>query len=110
MVILCFNFKSQARQADTEPDVEDAKLKPKKPPAGAVSMFGGADLFGGRGVTPPSAAPKPKGAKKIAGPLGGGGLFGAEEEEEDLFATKPKPAAKPEVCVMLQKVILDNFT
>ena len=82
----------QATLPENEPAAEDAKPKPKKPPTGAVSIFGGADLFGGESVS----QPKPKGVKKTADPLGGGGLFG-EEEDEDLFAAKPKATSKPVV-------------
>ena len=55
-------------------------------------MFGGADPFGGGSVSPL----KPKGVKKMADQHRGGGLF--EEEEGDLFASKPKLAVKPAVC------------
>ena len=87
----------QTRQPDNDAHDEEEKPKAKKPPAGAVSMFGGVDLFGGKGLSPPSAVPNPKAAKKSADPLGGGDLFGGEEEEEDLFAAKPKTKAPPVV-------------
>ncbi|KAJ7392702.1 retrograde transport, endosome to Golgi [Desmophyllum pertusum] len=70
-------------------------VKPKKP-AGAVSMFGGVDLFGARSKSPPSSAAA---AKPRVDPLGG------DDEGEDLFASKPKVKAvqqsKPEVKLTL---------
>ncbi|XP_048588128.1 WASH complex subunit 2 [Nematostella vectensis] len=87
-----------AGKEDPPPLASPPEQPKSKKPAGAVSMFGGVDLFGS---IPKSSAQKPlksaakavekpAAATKIKDPLGG--LFG-EDEEDSLFAAKPKPQA-----------------
>ena len=63
----------------TSPDISSEPAKPqKKKPAGAVSMFGGVDLFGGGGLgtkdtTPPTTEPAPS----------------VEEKQETVTTTAP---------------------
>ena len=68
----------------------------KKRPAGAVSLFGGADLFGGQlkktepPETTPTEATPPAPAKKPPKSSGfGGGLFDDGAEGEDIFSFSP---------------------
>ncbi|KAM7450973.1 Family with sequence similarity 21 [Porites harrisoni] len=77
-----------------KPDVEVKPSKPSKPvepvkpkkPAGAVSMFGGVDLFGAS-KSPPSSAAAAK-AHVTAKPKDP--LADEDDDENDLFASKPK--------------------
>ena len=78
-------------------------VRQKKKPAGAVSLFGGVDIFGGskqdeqdkpveptgnqeKPSTQPKTTPKPK--KSDSSMMGGGGLF-AEDGEDDIFSFQP---------------------
>lgn len=74
------------------PSLPLSPYRAKKPPAGAVSLFGGVDLLGEITKTTNEEG----GPKKVAPPTskksrGGGGLFGdIDAGEEDIFAFSGK--------------------
>ena len=78
-----------------------------KKPAGAVSLFGGVDLLGGRTKSTEVGG----GAKKEAPPTsrkprGSSGLFGdVEEGEEDIFAFTGKKRFVFTLCVLLSGLL-----
>lgn len=88
-----------------EPKVEEKKEvisespKPRKP-VGAVSMFGGVDLFAGKRPSflgeknekndPETTEAVKKGEDKPATTVKQADLFGSEQAEDELFSSKPK--------------------